>query len=261
MKKYARFFLCLIPALVLAGASAGQEVQTQIEKAKIFRDTYPLISETDLHCSFFLLEESPKIKIIASDRDNEKTMFSDMDTFYVDKGKNDGLEEGQVWTILEIGDKIKPVGLRPSIGSVAFKRGRARIVRTEAGRSLARVEKSCGQVRIGNFFIPAQDKEALLGKDQGFKVQAKEGAQTGKFVYLQNEQNQIGTGNWGLVDMGKNQGIQIGQQLTIFKGIQNDLPFEPIGNLVVIDAGSKTCTVKILSCKDAIRLDFPVQVK
>lgn len=261
MKKYGRLFLFLIPVFFLVGASGSQEVQSQIEKAKIFRDTYPLVSQADLNCSFFLLEEFPKIKIIASDRDNEKTMFSDADTFFVDKGKDDGLQEDQVWVILEIGNKIKPVGLRPSIGTVAFKRGRARIVRTESNRSLARVEKACGRVRIGDFLIPFEEKEGWLGKDMGFKVQAKEGAPTGKFVYLQDELNQIGTGSWGIIDMGKDQGIQIGQQLTIFKTIQRNIPFDPIGNLVVIDVGSKTSTVKILSCKDAVGLDYPVQVK
>jgi len=256
MKKCVRLCMCFIPALVWLCAASGQEVQNQIEKAKIFRDTYPLISESDLYCSIFILEEFPKIKIIGADRDAEKTMFSDTDTFFVDKAKDDSLQEGQVWTILEIGNKISL-----SLGPVAFKRGRARILRVEAGRSLARVEKSCGRVAIGDFLVPFQEKEGLLGKDLGYNVQAKEGAKTGKFVYLQNDLSQVGTGHWAIVDMGKAQGIQVGQQLTVFKILQRDLPLEPVGNSVVIDVGSQTCTVKILSCKDAIRLGFSVQVK
>lgn len=253
--------MSLIPVVFLMVASSGQEVQNQIEKAKIFRDTYPLIAESDLYCSFFILEEFPNIKIIAAERASEKTMFSDGDAFYVDKGKDDGLQENQVWTILDIGDKIKSTDLRLTLGPLAFRRGRARIVRAEAGRSLAKVERSCGRVMIGSFLAPFAEKEGLLGKDLGFNVLAKEGAQTGRLVYLQNELNQIGTGNWAIIDMGKAQGIQIGQQLTIFKSFSKNMPLEAIGNSVVVDLGTQSATIKILSCRDAARLGYPAQVK
>jgi hypothetical protein len=261
MKKRFRLVMCLIPVILLLLAASGQEVQNQIEKAKIFRDTYPLIAESDLYCSFFILEEFPTIKIVAAERSSEKTMFSDGEAFYVDKGKDDGLQEDQVWTILEIGEKIKSTDLRLTLGPLSFKRGRARIVRTEAGRSLAKVERSCGRVRIGDFLAPFVEQEGLLGKDLGFNVLAKEGAQTGTLVYLQNELNQIGTGDWGIIDMGKAQGIQIGQQLTIFKRFDKNKPLQAIGNSVVIDLGTQSATIKILSCKDAARLGYPVQVK
>jgi len=261
MKKHERLILCLIPVVFLMVAASGQDVQNQIEKAKIFRDTFPLIAESDLRCSFFILEEYPNIRIIAAERSSEKTMFSDADTFFVDKGKDDGLQENQVWTILEIGDKIKSTDLRLTLGPLAFKRGLARIVRTEAGRSLAKVERSCGRIVIGNFLAPFAEKEGLLGKDLGFNVLAKEGAQTGSLVYLQNDLNQIGTGNWAIIDMGSAQGIQIGQQLTIFRRVDRNKPLEAIGNLVVIDLGTQSATIKILSCKDAARLGYPVQVK
>jgi hypothetical protein len=261
MKKHFRLIMSLIPVVFLMVAASGQDVQNQIEKAKIFRDTYPLIAETDLNCSFFILEEFPNIKIIAAERGSEKTMFSDGDVFYVDKGKDDGFQENQVWTILEIGNKIKSTDLRLTLGPLAFKRGRARIVRTEAGRSLAKVERSCGRIMIGDFLAPYAEKEGLLGKDLGFNVLAKEGAQTGSLVYLQNELNQIGTGNWAIIDMGKAQGIQIGQQLTIFKNFNKDIPLEAIGNSVVVDLGTQSATIKILSCRDAARLGYRVQVK
>jgi len=261
MKKHRRLIMSLIPVVFLMVASSGQEVQNQIEKAKIFRDTYPLIAESDLYCSFFILEEFPNIKIIAAERALEKTMFSDGDAFYVDKGKDDGLQDNQVWTILEIGDKIKSTDLRLTLGPLAFKRGRARIIRTEAGRSLAKVERSCGRIMIGSFLTPFEEKEGLLGKDLGFNVLAKEGAETGRLVYLQNDLDQIGTGNWAIIDMGKAQGIQVGQQLTIFKRFDKNRPLEAIGNSVVIDLGTQSATIKILSCKDAARLGYPVQVK
>lgn len=261
MKKYGFLFMCLIPAVFLLSAASGQELQNQIQKAKIFQDTYPLISESDLYCSFFIVEEFPTIKIVSAERTSEKTMLSDGDLFYVDKGKNGGLQEGQQWTILEIGDKIKSTDLRLTLGPLAFKHGRARIVRTEADSSLAKVERSCGRVMIGNFLAPFAEREGLLGKDLGFSVLAKEGAQTGKLVYMQNDLNQAGTGNWAIIDMGKTQGIQLGQQLTVFKIAGKDLPWEPTGNVVVIDLGTQSATVKILSCKDAIRLGYPVQVK
>jgi hypothetical protein len=123
---------------------------------------------------------------------------------------------------------------------------------------------------VGNYLLPFEEKDTLLGKDIGYEAYAEGVAgPVGTIVYLERDYNQIGSGGWAIIDIGEEAGIQVGQQLTICKRIRNpqtlevrkDLPQIGVGNSVVIDVGKRTATVKILSCSDSIVKGQTVQGK
>jgi hypothetical protein len=237
------------PTTALPGEDSVQE--HQIEKAKIYEEIHDLLSETDLYCSFMVLDaERPVMQIVGAEREYEKEMLSDGDTVYVNQGKNDGLETGQLFLVLDIQDKI------PEYGPVAFKRGRVRIVALFENKSSAVIEKSCGEVRLGHYLVPFEVMEGVTGKDFGFldvpPFEVK-GAK-GKVIYLQTDFNQVGTGHWALMDQGEEDGIQVGQQFVTFRVVEEGAPLKIFGNVVVIDVQKSTSTVKVLSCRDALRI-------
>ncbi len=256
-------FLILLAAFMVAApaqaqAKLGEErVQHQIERARIFREAYPLISETDFYCSIYVQEgELPDLRIVAAERGEEKILLSDADLFFINKGKEDGIEIGQVFLIVEIGGDIG------GFGHLAMKRGRGQVIFLEDRRAVARVEKSCGQVMIGNVLLPFEEKESLLGKDLGYEAFTEgDRGTTGKIIYTQGEYNQVGSGGWAIIDIGEEAGVMVGQQMTVLKQIRKDLPVEGIGNVVVIDTQPKTATIKVLSCADPIRVGLSVRAK
>ena len=247
-------FLLMSLILIFGFAAGGQE---QIKKPKIFLEEYPLISESDLYCSIYVLEGNlPELRIIGAERQEEKVLLNDMDSFYVNMGKAEGLDVGQVFLIIQAGPVIK------DYGRLVMKRGRGRLIRLEEHRAVMRVERTCSQVEIGNCLLPFEEKEGLLGKDKGFSAFLDENTGiSGSFLYLETDLKISGTGQWGIVNLGKEQGIQVGQQLSIFRRIKNEFPREAIGNLVVIDTQQKTSTVKILSCRDTVEVGDQVQTK
>lgn len=258
------FLLSLLVCFVFWGsitkAGLPQQVQVNeqdIKKAKIFQDVYPLISESDLYCSFFILdEEMPEIQIIGAEREYERNLLNNGDVIYIDKGKKDGIESGHLFLILEVGSNFK------GFGPLSFKRGRARILHVGESRSSARIEKSCGQVMVGQFLVPFQDKESIIGKDLGYDISPLEtsGIQ-GTIIYLDTDINQIARGQWALVDLGQKDGIQAGDQLIAYRQIVEGGPLQIIGNVVVIDSQKMTSTIKILSCKDVLRIGDRVQTR
>jgi hypothetical protein len=258
----AAFF---VPATAQIVSDGQEQVQHQIERAKIFREAYPVIAEVDLYCSLFIYEgDLPDLRITAAEKGYEKVMFSDSDIVFLNKGTQDGLEIGQVFLVVEIGARIG------DFGYLANKRGRAHVVFLEENRAVARIEKSCGRLTVGSYLLPFEEEETLLGKDIGYEAYA-EGVTgpTGTIVYLERDYNQIGSGGWAIIDIGEEAGIQVGQQLTIYKRIRNpqtlevreDLPQIGVGNSVVIDVGKRTATVKVLSCSDSIVKGQTVQGK
>lgn len=262
-------FMCL--ALAISSGMAQtmseeqEEVQHQIERAKIFREAYPIIADVDLYCSLFVYEgEVPDLMIIGAERGYEKTILSDSDVVYLNKGKNSGLEIGQVFLVVEIGASLG------DLGRLANRRGRAHVVFLEDDRALAQIEKSCGRLMVGNYLVPFEEKETMLGKDLGYEVyEDGESGPIGSIIYLERDYNQIGSGGWAVIDIGDEAGVQVGQQLTIYKRIRNpktlkyreDLPTIGIGSSVVISTGRRTATMKVLSCWDSIGMGQMVQAK
>ncbi len=235
--------------------SDQEKVQHQIERARIYRDTYPLISETDLYGSIFVYDTKlPDLRITDAERSDQRVLLNEDDVVFINKGKAEGLEIGQVFLILEIGDKIG------NFGYLATKRGRAHVICLEDNRAVARVEKTCGRVMVGNYLVPFEEKEGVLGKDLGFEPFCVGGSgPIGNIIYLERDYIQLGSGGYAIIDIGEDSGIQVGQQMTIYRTIRKDLPIQGIGNIVVIETKAKTATIKVLSCSDPIRKGMWVQ--
>ncbi len=245
------FSLAIVTLLLFQGWGQEQEIQ----RAKLYRDVFPLISDSDLYCSFFIMEEvNLDTRIIGSEREAERMLMREHDIFYINKGSADGIEIGQVFLILEIGPKIN------KYGHLALKRGRAQVVAVEEKRASLRLEKSCEQVMTGYYLVPFEEKASFLGKDLGYDIPVEESeGLEGSIIYTIREYNQIGRGHWALIDLGEEDGVRFGQQLVIYRGEAGEEPVKVIGNLIVIDVQRKTSTVKILSGKDTLKVGDKVQ--
>jgi hypothetical protein len=251
------FLVFLGLAVGLLALAQTQTQQYQIEKAKIFQETYPVITESDLYCSYFVLEgKPPDLRVVGAERQEEKILLSDDDVVYINKGKKDGLEIGQLFFLVEV------LGKARDFGYLACKRGRVRLISCEEAVSVGRIEKSCGHVTVGNFLFPYEEKEGLLGRDLGFEPYASPGrGPIGHIIFQENDFVQVAAGHWAIIDLGREQGIEVGQQLTVYRRVNPKAPREAIANVIVIDAGQKTATVKILSAKEAIFKGYEIQAK
>jgi hypothetical protein len=233
-----------------------QEPEGEIRRAKIYDEIYDLLSEIDLYCSFRIHSgDLPDMRIIGADRESERNIYSDGDLMYVDKGRADGLEEGQLFMVLEITSRRawdKDYEFE-NYGDLAFKKGRARIVNMAEHKSTAVLEKCCDPVPIGSYLVPFMPDESLLGKDLGYDVPPfKADGVSGRVIFIQGDYNQVATGHWALINMGAVDDIHRGQQLVLYRELHVDAPLQVFGNLVVIDVQEETATVKVLSSRDAI---------
>lgn len=244
--------------LIVPGRPFAQETQEMlIQKAKIFDETYQLINESDLNCSFYMHEEGkllPDIQIIGGARMNEKTVFEDGDLIYINKGAADGLEMGQLF--LTIGLRAK-VG---KLGTVMERHGRARVVRLDDRIATAKVEKGCGTIVIGDFLLPFEEEAGEIGKDLGYGDMDPNASKRGHVIYIENDFHISASGQWALIDMGRQHCVQIGDQLNVFHQARPDLPREAIASAIIIDVRGATSTIKILGAKDAVDIGSEVQI-
>ncbi len=233
----------------------GQELETQQERA--YEDLIDLISETDLYCSFFILDrDRPEIKIIGSERQEEREVLNNGDTIYLNAGEASGITPGDLFIIYDISKDI------PGFGPLAQKMGRARVMYVTAEKANAQIENACGDIRIGNYLSEFEEKEGFVGKNLGLDIPPYyTNGPVGEIIYLQTDFAQIGPGYWALIDLGRNRNLSLGQQLIIFREVEKDAPLKIIANVVVIDVQEETSTIKILKARDAVVIGDKVQLR
>ncbi len=242
-------------ALTVPGRPFAQEVQ--VEKPKLLQENYQLLTDADLYCSFYMHEEGkalPDTWIVGAERMNEKVQLTDADLVYLNKGKNEGLEMGQLFEVIGMEEKVPPYGW------VMQRCGRARVVRLDDAVAVAKIERACADIRVGDFLVPYEEKEGEIAKDKGFGWMDPNTGKHGEVIYIDTGYHISASGQWALINMGRQQCIQIGDQLTVFHQARPDLPREAIGNMIVVDVRGATSTVKILSCRDSVEVGNEVQI-
>ena len=251
------FFLLLAGLAVILWPADLVAQEDQVQKAGIFAEEYPLLSDSDMYCCPLIWDQNlPELRIVGSEREDERAMMTDSDTFYINKGREEGLEIGQMFLAIDIGQSL------PKLGYLAQKKGRVRVIRLEDHLSVGKVEKGCSDIRVGNYLIPFEEKANVIGKDVGYDNNLKPGESLeAQVIYLDTDFNIVGSGHWALINAGEEQGLRPGQQLTVFRQKKAGFPREALGNVVVVDVQKKTATVKILSCREAIEKGDLVQVK
>jgi len=260
--KNVRGLMCGFLSLTLIGlclfVPARASAQDQIRRAKIFEDTYQMISDTDLYGSFYMLEEGkplPDLKIIGAEMMNEKTNLSDSDLIYLNKGKADGLEIGQLFQIIGVEQKVEP------FGTVVWRRARARVIRLDDKVATARIERTFWPPRVGDYLLPFEESEGEIGKDAGYDQMDPNATKRGQVIFIDIARVLSGPGQWALINLGRQQCVQIGDQLTVFHRAKPNLPREAVGSLIIIDVRGATSTVKVLSARDALTIGDEVQLK
>ena len=235
---------------MILGTGTQSFSDRQVQSDPLLNEEHALLLDVDLYCSIAIYDvDKPSLKIIGAEREHERDTFSDGDVVYINQGRLDGLEVGQLFLILEIEENV------PSYGPLAIKRGRLRLLALADNKASAVVEKACHSVKLNSYLVPFEPLETVMGTDLGFDIPPFEiGGAKGQVVCLESGFNQIGSGHWAVINIGAGADVRIGQQLILYRIIKEGAPVQIFGNAVVVDVQERTSTIKVLSCRDALRM-------
>jgi LysM repeat protein len=213
----------------------------------------------------FLLEKKlrPAGFIVATDHD--RLLVGEGDTVYTDIGKTNGTRGGNTFSIYRKLDAVKHPVTNDVIGWRVASLGALQLVELTAKNSKARILKSYQEIGTGAYLMPYRGRRhevPLKAADRnlhGYIVETKDGVITtgaGEIVYL---------------DLGKSQGLKVGNLLYIVRDVHPDriyagkklgaLPKNVLGALVVVETGERTSTALVVKSVDAIYRGDQVELK
>ena len=213
----------------------------------------------------FLLEKElqPAGYIIATDHD--RLMVGEEDVVYTDIGKKFGAKTGDTFSIFKKMNAVKDPATNDLIGWRVASLGTLNLVELKAKNSKALITQSYSEIGTGAYLMPYRERRrevALKAASKflrGYIVESRDGNIT------------IGSGDCAYVNLGKSNGLKIGNLLYVVRPVQADkfkangeigeLPMNVIGAMVVVEIGEKTSTCLIVKSTEAIYRGDKVELK
>lgn len=230
-------------------------------KATIYEKGYPIVTEDEVLYSYFVVEKLDfPMKIIGSEREEFCETSSDYDMVIVSRN---GLETklGQEFLVIRNEGTLRHPHTGKKLGYLMRRIGFAKVKCAEEESFLAELKDCIYPVMKGDYLIPFEPKLAIVAENKGFDECPTPLPPIGTIVYLENGFSEVGLYDKVVIDLGEEEGINVGTQMTIVQHINEKIPKVNIGNLIVIETQKNTSVAKILSCRNPVRVGDLVELK
>jgi hypothetical protein len=193
----------------------------------------------DIYCSGEVTTESvPRdTYVITGEESATKITFDDGDYVYVNKGSNQGVKVGDVFSAVRA---VKdPFGIEwtkwefailKKMGTVWEDEGRVKVIIVRPDTSIGQVVHACDYMQRGDILLPFTERPAPpLKSEAGFdRFAPANGKPLAMVITGKKFQQQVGNNDIIYVNLGNSQGVKIGDYFRIFRyqGTQHETDYQ-----------------------------------
>jgi len=176
--------------------------------------------------------------IISGEESNAKTEFHQGDYVFINKGSNQGVREGDQFSVIRAEkDPLSVVWFKwqkkllGAMGTLYSDVGRVRVTTVQPNVSIAKVAFSCVPMLRADIVRPYEDRPAPPYKDstkQDYFAPVS-GKPVAMIVTMRDFFQEAGAGSTVYVNLGTAQGVKVGDYFRVFRyqGSRNDTLVEP----------------------------------
>jgi hypothetical protein len=193
----------------------------------------------DIYCSGEVTTEAipHDTYVITGEQSNTRITFDDGDYVYVNKGSNQGVKVGDVFSAVRA---VKdPFGIEwtkwefailKKMGTVWEDEGRVKVIIVRPDTSIGQVEHACDYLQRGDILVPFTERPAPpLKSEAGFdRFAPANGKPLAMVITGKKFQQQVGNNDIIYVNLGNSQGVKIGDYFRIFRyqGTQHETDYQ-----------------------------------
>ncbi|MFZ3207282.1 MAG: LysM peptidoglycan-binding domain-containing protein [Geobacteraceae bacterium] len=185
-----------------------------------------------------------------------RQMVGEDDIVYTDIGQASRAKVGDRFSIYKKLNAVSHPISNLILGYLVIPLGTLQLTELEERVSKAIVTKSYMEIGAGSFLMPYREKK------RNIPLKAAENDLTGYIVETQTGNKAIASGDVVFLDLGKSNGLVVGNLLYVVRDITPDqkfmdvpvkrLPSEVIGAMVIVDSGETTSTALVVKSIDTI---------
>jgi len=186
------------------------------------------------------------------------------DLIYVTGGASTGLVAGDTYIAVEPGSMVAHPRDGHQIGRIYNYIGQIRILCVEDNRSRAIVTQSCAPILIGTRLKPLPQIPIPLARIPALPTfcEGSSGKTTGFIIAAQGYEDILGVGNLIMVDVGRDDQIQPGDFLTVYRN--SPVPGQPrivLGQIAILTTEGHTATARVTQMRYAITIGDRIELK
>ena len=217
MKSTARMGVALVIFLV------GSFTSSVVARQQSSNQPEPLARRTDIYCTGFIADTSPRVdlQVIGAEKENTRQSFAQGDVVFLNRGRGAGIQPGAVYYI------IRPVGpvnhpfTKKKLGYLVRELGLLRVVEVGAQTSTAEITVSCDTVEFGDLLKPYEE---YAGPNVGEahplpRYGEGSGGTTGQIVMSPGFHENLSANRVVYIDLGTRQDVHPGDVFTIYREI------------------------------------------
>ena len=186
------------------------------------------------------------LQIVGSQDGDNKYYYGPADTLIINGGTADEVRPGQEFFVRRISKRGIGHEGDPVILTTA---GWIRIVAADEHTSIASVIRPCTGLQLGDFLAPF-DQPALPATASNGEPDY---SSPGQVLFGLDGRQLLGEGHYIVVSLGSNDGMAVGQRLTIFRNpLGEGGPVSVFGSAVVVRVDTEVSTVRLVDTRDAV---------
>jgi LysM repeat protein len=214
----------------------------------------------------FLLEKAfrPSGFIIATNQDRK--LSGDEDVVYTDIGRINGAKTGRRYSIFRKMNAVSHPITSVILGYKVVPLGTLQLSDIEERGSRAKINRSFLEIGVGAFLMPYRERKREI------YLKAADRNLTGYILESQSGNVTIGTDEIVFLDLGRAQGVKIGNMVYIVRDVVPEknfydmrppvkLPVDVLGAAIVVGAGENSSAALVVKCVGAIYRGDRVELK
>jgi len=208
---------------VLAFSLLAANVSAQIlVKPESLGPNLPIASGNNLYCAGYV-QSSPintSSRLIGGVEEQDGSIYAQNDYLYLNMGANKGVQVGDLFAV------VRPKGQvdtkwshKGHLGMYVQEIGAIEVIRVKPEVSIARVKTSCDSFMLGDLLQPVEQRSSELFKprsEMDLYADAS-GKPKGQIFLARDGQELVTRDQIVYVDLGRDDSVQIGDRLTIFR--------------------------------------------
>ena len=239
----------------------------------------PLGTESDIYCYGYIGDPNEPMPNFFSSIEDVETRYiprqpmdapwaaadvAEGELIFVTGGTATGLVAGETYMAVEPGEMIYHPETGALIGRHYYYNGQIRILCAEATTSRAIITQSCRAIKVGTKLKPIPQLPIPIARipDVPAFCDPPTNRASGYIVDALDYERVLGEGNLVQVDLGRDNQLQPGDFMTVYR--ESPLPGQPrmiLGEIGILTTEGKTATAKIVASRRAMRVGDKVEIR
>ena len=246
----------------------------------------PLGYEDEVACFGYIgpMDERFAASVIDAENVAEQEDFTEHNLLYLDGGYDKGIKPGDEFWIVTPGDPVQHPITGAAMGRFYQYRGRALALCIEGRTAIVRVTLACTDIPMGSYLKAYEPVPIPLGRRLPTQTvcDLPNGKVKGRIVMTRDGVFAIGSGTDVFIDMGVAEGLQPGDQLSIFRyasgsdyGLRPQgaywaykppppgvtVPRTYLGDLAILYVGDRWAAARVIDSSRLIEIGDQVELK